>query len=65
MKPQIIQIKKDVKILNVTNACISNNTTITNSNLSGVIIDDCNIKGMKIFGLLMEDLFREYQKPKQ
>ena len=42
--------------------CDLNNSTITNCNLENLVIGDCNVTGMKINGVLLEDLLKAYQK---
>jgi uncharacterized protein YjbI with pentapeptide repeats len=44
--------------------CDLNNSGITNCNLSGVTIDDCNLSEMKINGILVEDLLKQYNTGK-
>jgi len=38
------------------------NSTFTNCNLSNVQLIDCEMNGMKINGILIEDLMKEYRK---
>ena len=42
--------------------CDLRDTTIINSNLENLAINDCNVKGMKINGILLDDLFKAYGK---
>ncbi len=42
--------------------CDLNGSTITNCNLSRITISDCNTSGMKINGILVDDLLKAYQK---
>ncbi len=44
--------------------CDLNNSTITNCNLSDVVIEDSNLSGMKINGILVEDLLKQYNAGK-
>jgi uncharacterized protein YjbI with pentapeptide repeats len=42
--------------------CDLTGSTITNCNLGDISIEDCNLAGMKINGILVEDLLRAYKK---
>jgi uncharacterized protein YjbI with pentapeptide repeats len=42
--------------------CDLTGSSFTNCNLSTVSIDDCNLAGMKINGILVEDLLQAYNK---
>jgi len=42
--------------------CDLQGSLITNSNLSNLHIDDCNLTGMKINGILVEDMIRKYNQ---
>jgi len=41
--------------------CDFNRSIMTNSDLSDIEITSCNISGLKINGILIEDLIREYE----
>lgn len=45
--------------------CNLEGSTITNCDLSNVIIDDCNLAGMTINGILVEDLLKLYNEAQQ
>jgi len=42
--------------------CDLQGSLITNSNLSNLHIDDCNLTGMKINGILVEDMIWKYNQ---
>jgi uncharacterized protein YjbI with pentapeptide repeats len=41
--------------------CDLNGSTITDCNLSNVSITDCNLNGMRINGILVEDLLKKFE----
>jgi uncharacterized protein YjbI with pentapeptide repeats len=42
--------------------CDLHGSTITNCDLSDIAITDCNLAGMRINGILVEELLRSYKK---
>ncbi len=42
--------------------CYLAGTQITNCNLSEVLIDDCNTSGMRINGVLVDEMLKAYKK---